>query len=55
MKQQIGTLLQLAVLAGLPMLVYWQLMFHIPVIVMPACLLVGILLFCIGTRMRESK
>ena len=54
MKQQIGMLLQLFVLGGLPVLVYFQLTFGFRLIVMPACLLAGIVVFTIGTRMRES-
>lgn len=54
MKQQVGTLIQLFVLGALPALIVYQLTFGIPLIVMPACLLVGVILFSIGTRLRES-
>ena len=54
MKQQIGMLMQLFVLAALPVLIYYQLTFGFRLIMMPACLLVGIILFTIGTRLRES-
>lgn len=54
MKQQVGTLIQLFVLGALPTLIVYQLTFGIPLIVMPACLLVGVVLFSIGTRLREN-
>jgi len=54
MKQQVGTLIQLFVLGALPALIVYQLTFGIPLIVMPASLLVGVVLFSIGTRLRES-
>ncbi|HEV3301405.1 MAG TPA: hypothetical protein VG055_17265 [Planctomycetaceae bacterium] len=54
MRQQIGFLLQLAVLTLLPMLILWQLNFGIPLIVMPAVVVVGIVLFYIGYRLREG-
>jgi hypothetical protein len=54
MRQHIGFLLQLAVLTFLPLLIIWQLNFGFRLILMPACLLVGMVLFTIGTRLRES-
>jgi hypothetical protein len=54
MKQQIGFYLQLAMLALLPMLCYWQLQFGFRLIWMPGLLLVGVVLFWLGTRLRES-
>jgi hypothetical protein len=54
MKRQLGFLLQLAVLAALPMLCYWQLQFGFPLIWMPGLLLAGIAVFWFGTRLRES-
>lgn len=54
MKQQIGFLMQLFVLGGLPVLIFFQLMYGFRLIVMPTCLLAGIVLFTIGTRLRES-
>lgn len=53
MRQTIGTGLQLLVLAVLPTLIYFQLTFGFRLIVMPASLLVGVVLFAIGTRLRE--
>lgn len=55
MKQQLGMMMQLAVLGGLPLLIYFQLNFGFRLIVMPVCLLVGIIVFAIGTRLRESR
>ena len=55
MKHRIGILIQLVVLAGLPALIYFQLRFGIKLIVMPACLLAGIILFSLGTKLRESQ
>ncbi len=53
MKQQIGVFLQMVVLSALPALIAYQLFFGIPLIVMPACLLAGVLVFSVGTRLRE--
>ena len=54
MKQHLGFLMQFAALTFLPGLIIFQLQFGIPLIVMPACLLVGIIVFSIGHRLRES-
>jgi hypothetical protein len=54
MRQQVGFLIQLAVLSMLPVLILWQLNFHFPLIWMPGLLVVGIVLFWIGSRLRES-
>ena len=54
MKQQIGFFIQLLVLGALPALIYFQLTVGFELIMMPACLLTGIVLFTIGTRLRES-
>jgi hypothetical protein len=54
MRRQIGFLLQLVVLTLLPMLILWQLDFGIPLIVMPALTVVGIVVFYIGHRLREG-
>lgn len=52
MKHQIGMLLQFIVLVFLPLLVIWQLNFGFPLIWMPGLLLVGIVVFSIGTKLR---
>ena len=54
MRQQIGFLLQLAVLVFLPMLILWQLNFGIPLVVMPAMTVVGIVVFWVGHKLRAS-
>lgn len=54
MKHHIGFLLQLIVLGGLPVLVVFQLIYGFRLTVMPTCLLIGMLLFAVGTRLRES-
>lgn len=53
MRRQIGFLLQLFVLAMLPVLILWQLQFGFHLVWMPAMLTVGVLLFWLGTRLRE--
>ena len=55
MRQTIGMLLQFACLVFLPMQMLWQLDFGIPLVVMPASILVCTLVFWIGTRLRESS
>jgi hypothetical protein len=54
MKQHIGMGMQLLVLVFLPLLILWQLEFGFPLLYMPGLLLVGIIVFTIGTRLRES-
>lgn len=54
MKQQIGMLMQLLVLGALPALIYFQLMNGVKLLVMPISLLVGIVIFAIGTTLRNS-
>ena len=54
MRQQIGFYMQLFVLAVLPVLIYWQLNFGVRLIVMPVSLLIGVVIFSIGTKLRES-
>lgn len=46
--------MQLFVLSALPALILYQLSFGIPLIVMPACLLAGVILFAAGTHLREN-
>ena len=54
MKQQIGFLMQLFVLSALPVLIVFQLIYSFRLIVMPACLLAGIVIFVMGAKLRES-
>lgn len=56
MKQQIGFLLQFAVLVFLPVLIFYDLDFGFKrLVVMPALTVAGVALFWIGYRLRESK
>ncbi len=55
MRHQIGWCLQFVVLVLLPMLILWQLSLGFSVSVMPVSLLVGIVVFWIGTKLREHK
>ncbi len=54
MQRSLGFLMQLAVLAFLPMLILWQLTFGFRLILMPALTLLGIVVFTIGHRLREG-
>ena len=54
MRQTIGMLIQIAVLAFMPLIIFLELKFHW-LIVMPVYTVIGIVLFWIGTRLRESK
>lgn len=55
MRHHIGVLMQLSVLVFLPVLILWQLSFNLRLIVMPLATIVGIFVFWLGTRLRESK
>ncbi len=54
MRQYLGIGLQFFVLTALPLLIWWQLQFGFALIWMPALLTVGIVVFWIGTRLRET-
>jgi hypothetical protein len=53
-KHHIGIFLQLAALVLLPCLITFQLLFGFSLIVMPACLTIGIVSFVAGTLLRNS-
>ncbi len=55
MRHQFGLLLQFVTLMFLPMLIVWQLIFGFRLNWMPAMLVAGIVIFGIGTKLRESK
>ncbi len=55
MLHYIGLFLQFIVLVGLPLLIVFQLNFGFNLIWMPAMLIVGIVLFSIGTKLRGSN
>lgn len=54
MKHHFGILLQLLVLGALPALIYFQLMYGIRLILMPVCLIAGMVVFQLGAWLRES-
>lgn len=54
MRRNAGFLMQLAVLATLPMLIVWQLTFGFRLIFMPALILVCIAIFSAGQWLREG-
>lgn len=54
MRHHLGIVLQILVLAGLPLLIVYQLNFGFQLLVMPTCTVIGIAFFWIGTRLRES-
>lgn len=54
MKHHLGLLLQLIVLAGLPCLILFQLEFGFRLIVMPICLIIGMVVFWLGWLLREK-
>lgn len=54
MRHHLGIFLQILALAGLPLLILFQLNFGIRLVVMPTCTLIGIVIFWLGTRLRES-
>ena len=55
MRQQIGFLRQLAVLATLPFVIVWQLNFGMRLIWLPVLTLAGIAVFTLGTRLRDGQ
>ena len=55
MKQTLGMMLQLLALGTLPSIVIFQLIYGFTLIVMPISLLCGIVVFGIGTLLREAK
>ena len=54
MLHHLGILLQTCVLTVLPCLILYQLQFNIRLGLMPACTIVGMLLFWLGTTLREK-
>jgi hypothetical protein len=55
MRHWTGLILQVAALTLLPSIIVFQLFFGFPLIVMPACLTLGIGVFWLGTKLRESQ
>lgn len=54
MRQHLGIALQFIVLTALPLLIWWQLTFGFSLVWMPSLLTVGVVIFWIGTRLRET-
>lgn len=52
-RQQVGFVLQLLVLMFLPLIIGWQLFFGFPLLAMPACTLIGVVVFAIGQALRK--
>lgn len=53
MRQSVGMFLQLAVLMFLPLIIGWQLFFRMPLVYMPACLLLAVVVFTAGQKLRQ--
>lgn len=53
MKQHLGMLLQLIALGALPSLIVAQIFIPFNLLVMPAVLLVAVVVFTMGTQLRE--
>jgi hypothetical protein len=53
LRQQIGFVLQLMVLMFLPLVIGWQLFFGLPLIAMPASVLVAVGIFSVGQKLRQ--
>jgi hypothetical protein len=54
MRHILGLTFQLTALVLLPCLITYQLFFGFPLIVMPASLVVGVVIFSLGTWLRGS-
>ena len=54
MRNSIGMLLQFAALIFLPLLIIWQLNFGFRLVWMPALTILGVVVFWIGTSLREK-
>lgn len=54
MRHHLGIFLQVCVLTFLPCLILYQLQFGIKLVLMPVCTVVGIVLFWLGTMLREN-
>ena len=54
MRHHLGITLQIIAMACLPLLIVYQLFWGFRLLVMPICTVIGIVVFWIGTRLRES-
>ena len=55
MLHYLGITLQIGAMTFLPLLIIYQLNFGFRLIVMPACTIVGIVAFALGTWLREEE
>ncbi len=55
MKHQLGLFLQFVVLTATPLISWWQLQFGFNLIWMPGLLATAVVLFWLGTHLRESR
>lgn len=53
MLHHLGILLQIAAMTGLPLVILYQLNFGFQLTIMPICTVTAIVVFFIGTRLRE--
>lgn len=54
MRHHLGVGMQIAAMVFLPLLIVWQLEYGFRILYMPMLLLVGMAVFWLGTRLRES-
>ena len=54
MRHHFGIALQIIALAWLPLVIVYQLELGFQLLVMPICTVIGLVVFWIGTRLRES-
>lgn len=53
MLHHLGILLQITAMTGLPLVILYQLNFGFRLTVMPICTVAAIIVFFVGTRLRE--
>lgn len=53
MLHHLGITLQMLAMAFLPIIIAYQLLFGFKLIVMPTCTIIGIVVFSLGTWLRE--
>ena len=54
MLHHLGILMQITAMTGLPLLILYQLSFGFNLIIMPTCTVLGIVVFSLGTWLRET-
>ena len=53
MLHHLGILLQIVAMTGLPLVILYQLNFGFQLTIMPICTVAAIIVFFVGTRLRE--